>query len=928
MSTRPPLVQLKRGRGIHGLTGLRSSLLGREVELRRLVACLESAFAGRGSFVVVSGISGIGKSRLLAEFSQSCRERGVTVIQSRAIGAPEPYAAWRQLATCLSGGSAKLPATMSRAYRTVLARLFQGAVQGAPPPLPAEQTRYRIYDAVREFLVACTSNGPLAVLLDDVQVFDEPSLRLLRYLLPFIEEQPIVIAIGYDERDPKWSQLTTNPPVAIRSLQREHIFLSGLSHGDVAEMLRRQGLAGLSANLSMRLHELTRGHPLHVEMIGELLYRRGHQGQEVDNSLIDNLALAAPSAERAVASLVGQLSLEARGVLAACAIFPDSFTASEGAVLSDRHEGDAVALFKGTASCLVECVNRTAKVYRFRHSLVRQVLTESVDPADQMLLQRRAVNLLGRSRRAGPSVWQIAEWYHASRLVPGASAGVATCLAAARRGDEEAAPELKVAALRMARDLCYAAKRQSRVSLLMNLGLAAAEAGAFSEAAAAIRDAVAILDNNLKTRRQACDLLVEAATNLHDSGADESVWVPFHKSAYKRLGKQRDLRWSRMRLLEPGRMQKISGPPLQVGRWLGLDREAVGIARHRGNDADYCRTLLIYEWLTVADVDALLVRAQRWKSQLTRAHALSVAAETLMYRHGEFDRACRLLQEQFTLHALRGSIVEQAKSLVRLTMAQLAAGEIEAAISTRIRARGMVARLGPGYLIYEHAGTTRGGDLYPEISMESNFAWYLEGNWEAVAKHWVRAVAMEEPGGSPVHIVEAAMVAQAYARLGRFADARIYLDELTPVLKKLQPRDWALNGAVGRASHAIWDMAGREYAASYHDLALRLIAAGVGDWTNTSLHLTVARMAALLGSVDQAKEYFHMARLKLGRKRKDPRRAIIDYDDAVALRFMNAPDPRRDQLLKEAMATFRARGMQGWVARTEAEAQKPLGTGI
>ena len=75
------------------------------------------------------------------------------------------------------------------------------------------------------------------------------------------------------------------------------------------------------------------------------------------------------------------------------------------------------------------------------------------------------------------------------------------------------------------------------------------------------------------------------------------------------------------------------------------------------------------------------------------------------------------------------------------------------------------------------------------------------------------------------------MAAQAYARLGRFVDAKIYLDELTPVLKKLQPRDWALNGAVGRASHAIWDMAGREYAASYHDLALRLIAAGVGDWT-------------------------------------------------------------------------------------------------
>ena len=209
----------------------------------------------------------------------------------------------------------------------------------------------------------------------------------------------------------------------------------------------------------------------------------------------------------------------------------------------------------------------------------------------------------------------------------------------------------------MARDLCYAAKRQSRVSLLINLGLAAAEAGAFSEAAAAIRDAVAILDNNLRTHKQACDLLVEAATNLHDNGADESIWVPFQKSAYMRLGKQRDLRWARLRLLEHGRMQKISGPPLQVGRWLGLDREAVGIARHRGNDADYCRTLLIYEWLTVADVDALLVRAQRWKSQLTCAHALSVAAETLTIVTGSLiaRAVCSRSSLRFMHHAAQSS---------------------------------------------------------------------------------------------------------------------------------------------------------------------------------------------------------------------------------------------------------------------------------
>jgi hypothetical protein len=117
-------------------------------------------------------------------------------------------------------------------------------------------------------------------------------------------------------------------------------------------------------------------------------------------------------------------------------------------------------------------------------------------------------------------------------------------------------------------------------------------------------------------------------------------------------------------------------------------------------------------------------------------------------------------------------------------------------------------------------------------------------------------------------------------------------------------------------------MAARDYAATYRDFALKLIAAGVGDWTNTSLHLTVARMAALLGSAEESMDQFGRARLKLGRKREDPRRAIIDYDEAVALRFCGSPSEPRGQLLRHAISTFRARGMQGWVKRAEAEANR------
>jgi hypothetical protein len=253
-------------------------------------------------------------------------------------------------------------------------------------------------------------------------------------------------------------------------------------------------------------------------------------------------------------------------------------------------------------------------------------------------------------------------------------------------------------------------------------------------------------------------------------------------------------------------------------------------------------------------------------------------------------------------------------------MALLAAGRLSEALSTGAQARATLDRLTPGYRIQEHAGTTRGGDLYPEISMESNFAWYVEGNWRAVAEHWVKAVALEEPGGSPVHIVEAAMAAQAYARIDEDAKATRYLDELTRVLKQLEPRDWAFNGAVGRASHAIWDMEAGRYAEDYRNMALAALAAGVGDWTNTSLEQTVARMATLLGNADEASKHFASARCNLGSRPRDPRAAILDFDMAVAARI--CPElgvESRSMLLKSALAGFWQNQMDGWIERARQE---------
>jgi len=461
--------------------------------------------------------------------------------------------------------------------------------------------------------------------------------------------------------------------------------------------------------------------------------------------------------------------------------------------------------------------------------------------------------------------------------------------------------------------LTLAADAELEWNILIDLIKIHAETGQIDEA----EKCLAMWLQHNKTRQCDNDDLSNLALAFSDAGLERSQLAPLID---RLTGSTDDLTWARVELLEPPRIVSVASGRVTQGRWLGANQKATRIVRERGNEDDLARTLYVYDWWSKSELDALLMKSRDWKGLSGRSRALSVAAETLMYRYGEFARACSLLEEQVHMHVQTGWIEEKAKSLVRLSMALLANGELDRADETRVRARETVWRLGPDYLIYEHAGTKSGGDLYPEISMESNFAWYREGDWLAVAEHWAMAVAMHEGAGSPVHTVEAAMAAQAYARLDRFDDARVYLDELMAILPKLEPRDWAFNGAVGRASHAIWDMLDQKYAEAFLGFSEALLADGVGDWTNTSLELSAARMAALLDKPALATEYFSKARQGLN-ELQAPQRGIVDYDEAIALRLAGDPEPeRRRGLLASATQCFAANGMSGWQKRAEREA--------
>ena len=86
------------------------------------------------------------------------------------------------------------------------------------------------------------------------------------------------------------------------------------------------------------------------------------------------------------------------------------------------------------------------------------------------------------------------------------------------------------------------------------------------------------------------------------------------------------------------------------------------------------------------------------------------------------------------------------------------------------------------------------------------------------------------------------------------------LAELVPALERSPATTLNQNGGVANAAWAAWLIRAHEYAAPLRREAEAIIAAGVGDYTGSSLHLAAAWMAILAGDPPEALEHLERAR--------------------------------------------------------------------
>ena len=247
---------VKRARG--------EAFVGRRDELAQLAsASAEVAGSGRGQMVVIAGDAGVGKSRLVQEFSDQVGRDGWTT----AVGGCVDVAAGALTYAALIEILRHLDRHLGR---EVMAELAGPGIDDLAPLLPGGSGGQpgaggRLLERMLDFLVRLGEVAPAVVVVEDLHWADSSTRDLIAFLARNIHAARVLLIVTYRADD-----LHRRHPLnsLLAELERGDawwIHLAGLARADVAELVAKAaGAAAVQGGVSL-LFDRTAGNPFFIE---------------------------------------------------------------------------------------------------------------------------------------------------------------------------------------------------------------------------------------------------------------------------------------------------------------------------------------------------------------------------------------------------------------------------------------------------------------------------------------------------------------------------------------------------------------------------------------------------------------------------------------------------------------------------------------
>ncbi len=282
-------------------------LVGRVAELTELELALSQAAAGHPGLVLLAGDSGIGKTRLLAEFERRVRaqEQRPEVLRGEAVQTGDgelPYGPLLGALRPLVRERHEALNELAPGSRAQLAALLPGLDDGATREERDDPSaQVRLFEALIELLDLLSCHAPVVLMLEDIHWADRSTRAFVAYLARSLREERVLTLMSYrsDElhrRHPLRTLLAELDRIErVRRLE-----LDPFDRDELSEALTDILGAPPSLELLERVHARAEGNPLYTEeLLAASLDARGGAPQTLRDAFMLRIERLSPGAQRA-----------------------------------------------------------------------------------------------------------------------------------------------------------------------------------------------------------------------------------------------------------------------------------------------------------------------------------------------------------------------------------------------------------------------------------------------------------------------------------------------------------------------------------------------------------------------------------------------------------------------------------------------------
>lgn len=892
----------------------RTPFVGREAQVQRLTAKLEETCNGRGSVAMLLGEPGIGKTRMLEEFSDLAREHGAIVLRGACYDGEwqRPYGPFAEILLDYSRKanpdelkfletSAPTLARITPALRDRLGHIVE------PVAVDKDEERFRLFDAVSQLLIEISQRRPLVVVVDDLHWADRGTVAMLSHVAHFVPGNPILLIGAYRDAEVDRKHPLMGAVTAIRRLRNsESLQLKGLGSEEVTDLLGIIGDEKPPPELVSALTAETGGNPffirevlLHLREEGKIL----SQGQGW-NLPAGRLELGVTEGVREVVrQRLLRLSDEANRLLTVGAAFNGAFNFEVAAAVAELDEQAALAALDEALEAQLLRPGVRADTFDFTHALIRHTLYEEQNPSRRVRQHRRIAEQMERAwgELAVDHAAEVAYHFWRSAAASGAERGVEYALAAADNAEAAFAHDEVAAFLRIALELL---PRQDarRGRLLARLGLALTWTLNGEEALKNVLEA-----GQLIVAAEGADAAVEYyeqnARAMFNAGLTRGAWE-LAREGLCHIGERRDITW-------------VSLYEIDINRIEAEDESNPGIRTDSPENQ------------ALKDVLRQLPRAQLRARTidpifLSRDEILNdpSPSPTALFMHaGDFRASLPVWQQEAADCERRGAFAKAMRGWGSVARCHISLGELTVARAALDRTAALSARIaGPWF------------GVLGLVAARADFCHATDEGWKELLADAASQALIQGPtaeskwGAAMINAYLAysmASIEQVQAAMQRVAMLPAALERGT---------SWATTycATACMATAALWRLNRADYAEVVEQSIRTKVIAPDFRYPLSDGRLSLARLCALQGRYDEATEWFAKARVVLDEQGARTLRAISDFDEALMYlrRGRTDDDERAQPFLDVARAQFTAIGMIGWLRRLEKLPGRPPGEAV